>query len=100
MREMRIEEKVVRAYKAVRVVGFKVLLFGGVTAIVMWVWHYYTSHPHPFETYMVDNSKMALYIEALKALLYEAWDEAGEAMGEELVEEVAEHATESGGTHA
>ena len=93
MREMTATEKVYRGYKAVRVVGFKVLLFGGATAVAMWVWHYYTAHPHPFETYMIDNSKMALYIEALKALMYEAWAEAGTAMEEEIAEVATEGAT-------
>lgn len=93
MREMQFTEKVYRGYKAGRVVTFKVLLFGGATAMAMWVWHYYTAHPHPFQTYMVDNSKMALYIEALKALMYEAWAEAGVDIEEELAEATVEGVT-------
>jgi hypothetical protein len=83
-REMTGVEKVRRGVIAVRTIGFKVLLFGGATAIAMWVWHYFTAHPHPFAAYMEDNSKMALYIEALKALLYESWGEAGEVLEEEI----------------
>ena len=70
---------------AAREVAVKVTIFGGSTALAMWAWHWYIAHPHPIEHYFVDNTKTAFLIEAIRALLIEAWEDAEAEVAETIV---------------